>query len=182
MFCVGSTAPVRFTVVKNVLETGEGFPRCQSPAASDGYVPEALAASYLGDEPTQPAASAAQATAAATAAAPGPSPHGGDSFRFAGKAGDTIELVLDRDGAQGSDGKLARLRLRAAGGTALGEREGAVPLKLKATLPAAGSYVIEVAEVADGPGGEAFRGYYQLGVDSASNAEILLEPLESVEP
>ena len=57
-----------------------------------------------------------------------------------------------------------------------------MPLKLKATLPAAGSYVIEVAEVAGGPGGEAFRGYYQLGVDSASNAEILLEPLESVEP
>ena len=42
--------------------------------------------------------------------------------------------------------------------------------------------MIEVAEVADGPGGEAFRGYYQLGVDSASNAKILLEPLDSVEP
>ena len=43
-------------------------------------------------------------------------------------------------------------------------------------------YVIDVAEVAGGPGGEPFRGYYHLRVDSASNAEILLEPLDSVEP
>jgi hypothetical protein len=116
------------------------------------------------------------------ATAPGPSALGGDRFRFEGKAGDTIEVVLDRDGARGSDGELARLRLRGERGAALGEREGAVPLKLKATLPAAGSYVIEVAEVADRPGGEAFRGYYPLGVDSASDAKILLEPLDSVEP
>ena len=116
------------------------------------------------------------------AAAGGAASHGGDSFRFEGKAGDTIELVLDHDGAQGSAGKLARLQLHAERGAELGEREGAVPLRLKVTLPAAGGYVIHVAEVADGPGGEAFRGYYQLGVDSASNAKILLEPLESVEP
>jgi hypothetical protein len=57
-----------------------------------------------------------------------------------------------------------------------------VPLELTATLPAVGLYVIEVAQVAGEPGGEPFRGHYHLRVDSASGAEILLEPLESVEP
>ena len=57
-----------------------------------------------------------------------------------------------------------------------------MPLELKATLPAAGHYQIEVAEVAGGSGGEPFRGHYRLRVSSASGAPILLEPLRSVEP
>ncbi len=179
-FCVWTTAPVRFTVVAHVIQTGEGFPRCGYRAGSDGY--QALGAAYLGDEegPTQLAAPAAQAATAATA--PRPSPLGSDRFRFEGRVGDTIELVLDHDGARGSDGELARLSLRQVNGAALGQREGAVPLELTAKLPAAGRYVIEVAKVAGGPGREPFRGHYHLRFDSASNAEILLEPLDSVEP
>jgi hypothetical protein len=177
VFCV-DRAPVELRVSGGNIDFFS-LPKCGGyVAGSDGY--QAAASAYLGGESARPAASAARATA--TAAAGGAAPHGGDSFRFEGKAGDTIELVLDRDGAQGSAGKLARLSLRQVNGAALGQRQGAVPLKLAATLPAAGGYVVHVAEVTGGPGGEPFRGYYQLRVDSASDAEILLEPLESVEP
>ena len=136
-----------------------------------------VAASQLGYEPTP-------------GAGPGQARRGSDQFRFEGQAGDTVELALERDGALGSTGELARLGLRREGGAVLGRREGAVPsepgaagLALTATLPAAGGYVIEVAEVASGPGGgEPFRGHYRLWVSSTSGAPILLEPFRSVEP
>ena len=180
-FCVPEAGELDLTVESRKIQTGPGFPRCggYQGRSPDGY--QALAGAYLGDEPARPAAPAAQAPPGHGGGA-GPSALGGDRFRFEGRAGDTIEVVLDRDGARGSDGKLARLSLRQARGAALGEREGAVPLSSTPRCRRRGSYVIEVAEVADGPGGEAFRGYYQLGVDSASNAKILLEPLDSVEP
>jgi hypothetical protein len=120
---------------------------------------------------------------------PRPGSLGADHFRFEGQAGDTVELALERDGARGSTGELARLSLHQEGGSALGQREGAVPLEpgaapleLTATLPAAGAYLIEVADVAPGPGGEAFRGHYRLRVTSSSGTAVLLEPLRSVEP
>ena len=127
--------PARLRVAGGNIDSFS-LPKCGGyVAGSNGY--QAAASAYLGDESARPAASAARATA--MAAAGGAAPHGGDSFRFEGKAGDTIELVLDHDGAQGSAGKLARLQLHAERGADLGEREGAVPLRLKATLPAAGS-------------------------------------------
>ena len=106
---------------------------------------------------------------------------GSDHFQFAGRAGDTVELTLDRDGARGSTGEVARLSL-AGGGGVLGKRQGALPLELKATLPTAGRYRVEVAEVDGGSGGEPFRGHYRLRVSSATSRAILLEPLRSVEP
>jgi hypothetical protein len=112
-FCVPEAGSLYLTVASNVIQTGPGFPRCGGyEGLSDGY--QALGAAYLGDEPARPAApAAAQATAAATAAAaPGAPALGGDHFRFEGRAGDTVELVLDRDGARGSDGELAWLGLR----------------------------------------------------------------------
>ena len=132
----------------------------------------AVAAAFLGhDEP------AAQTGGPAR----GKAPRGSDHFRFAGRAGDAVELVLDRDGARGSVGEIARLSLRGKAGV-LGKRQGAVPLRLKATLPAAGHYEIEVAEAESGVGREPFRGHYHLRVTSGSGTAILLEPLRSVEP
>ncbi|HEX6014473.1 MAG TPA: hypothetical protein VFY87_22290 [Geminicoccaceae bacterium] len=110
VFCV-DRAPAQLTVANGVI-VSQSLPRWGGDPAVVGA--QAIGAAYLGDEPARPAApAAAQATAAATAAAaPGAPALGGDHFRFEGQAGDTVELVLDRDGARGSDGELARLGLR----------------------------------------------------------------------
>jgi hypothetical protein len=171
----------------NLLAVDHGVLRYDDPdlrpcgAASMGT--EIVAAAHLGhDESAARAAAASPAAAGAGTPTQGKARLGSDHFRFEGRAGDTIELALERDGARGSTGELARLSLGGERGDALGKREGALPLELKATLPATGHYRIEVAEVAGGSGGEAFRGHYRLRVSSASGAPILLEPLRSVEP
>ena len=138
-------------------------------AATTAGASTVAAAGFLGHNEQEPGAAAG-------------TPRGSDHFRFEGRAGDTVELVLDRDGARGSMGKVAQLSLRGGGGGVLGKRRGAVPLQLKATLPAAGRYRVEVAEVDGGSGGEPFRGHYRLRVTSGSGTAILLEPLRSVEP
>ena len=170
-------APVELRVAGGNIDFFS-LPKCGGyVAGSDGY--QAAASAYLGGESARPAASAARATA--TAAAGRAAPHGGDSFRFEGKAGDTIELVLDRDGAQGSAGKLARIPCTRAW-CRLGGARGRRAAQAQGHLAGGGRLCGPRGGGRGGPGGEPFRGYYQLRVDSASNAEILLEPLESVEP
>jgi hypothetical protein len=175
-FCVRERDPVvRLGLVDGTLRIDPTL-RCSTVAA--------VAAAHLGHEPA-PSAAPGAAGAAATAAGPRPPARdqarlgGSDHYRFEGQAGDTVELTLERDGGRGSAGELARLSLREENGGGLDRLEGAVPLELEVTLPASGHYVIEVA---DGSGGEAFRGHYHLRVTSTSDEAVLLEPLDSVEP
>jgi hypothetical protein len=102
-----------------------------------------------------------------------------DSYSFAGKAGEAVEVTFGRDGSAGSVGDVATLRLRTAGGAVVGERTGAVPLKLETTLPGP----VEIV-VSRGPGGgNALRGGYELEVVPASGAvgDRKLRPTENVE-
>ena len=147
------------------------------PGDIPSIVRDVCGGGHLGHEPA-PSVPAA----AATAAGRGAGGLGSDHFRFEGEAGDTIELTLERDGARGSAGELARLSLREENGGSLEQLEDALPLELEATLPASGHYVVEVAEVAPGPDGEAFRGHYRLRATTSADGVVLLEPLDSVEP
>jgi len=83
-----------------------------------------------------------------------------DSFTFAGKTDERVEFTLGRDGTAGSIGQIATLRVRARSGGVVGERTGAVPIKLELNLPGP----VEVAVIRNGArsGGDAFRGYYSL--------------------
>jgi len=103
-----------------------------------------------------------------------------DRFRFDGKAGEQVTVRIERDGARGSTGNIARLSLRREHGGTLDQRKGELPLELTVTLPRTGSYVSEATEVAHGA---AFRGYYRLNVNSSnSKTARKLEPLRSTEP
>ena len=79
-----------------------------------------------------------------------------DTYRFAGKPGEKVEVTLDRDGSGGSAGAVATLRVRAASGATLGQRTGAVPLTLKVTAP--GAVEIDVREWRPGTCDELLSG------------------------
>lgn len=102
-----------------------------------------------------------------------------DTYSFEGKPGEKVEITLDRDGSSGSAGEIATLRVRAANGAVLGQRQGAVPLVLAVTLPG----TVEIA-VSRGSGkGEAFRGGYEVEV-AAQSGDIgarKLRPSSNVE-
>ena len=102
-----------------------------------------------------------------------------DTYRFAGKAGEKVEVSLDRDGSTGSLGAVATLRLRAQGGAVLVEETGPVPLRLKATLPGA----VEVLVLRDGKAGNPLRGGYALELKPLSGDldGRALRPTENVE-
>jgi hypothetical protein len=103
-----------------------------------------------------------------------------DGFRFDGKAGEQVTVRIERDGARGNTGKIARLSVRQEHGGMLDQRKGALPLELTVTLPRTGRYVSDATEVADHA---AFRGYYRLKVISSNSKMALeLEPLRSTEP
>ncbi len=102
-----------------------------------------------------------------------------DTFRFAGKPGENVEVKLGRDGSGGSAGEVATLSVRAANGAVLGQRTGAVPLSLGVTLPG----TVEIA-VSRQPGhGDPLRGYYELEVipPSGDIGERKLRPTANVE-
>ena len=102
-----------------------------------------------------------------------------DTYRFAGKAGEKVEVSLERDGSAGSIGAVATLRLRAQGGAVLGEETGPVPLRLKATLPGE----VEVLVLRDGQSGNPLRGGYALEMKPVSGDldGRALRPTENVE-
>jgi hypothetical protein len=102
-----------------------------------------------------------------------------DTYRFAGEAGEKIEVSLERDGSSGSLGAVATLRLRARGGAMLGEATGPVPLRLKATLPDE----VEVIVLRDGKTGNALRGGYVIELKPVSGelGGRTLRPSENVE-
>lgn len=102
-----------------------------------------------------------------------------DTYSFEGKPGEKVEVRLGRDGSGGSAGEVATLLVRAANGTVLGQRTGAVPLSLDVTLPG----TVEVA-VSRRPGdGDPLRGYYDLEVIPTSGdiGDRKLRPSPNVE-
>lgn len=131
-------------------------------------------------------------TSAAAAGFLGDAPSPGrdrDGFRFDGEAGETITVTLGGSGARGGAGETARLVLREDGGQRLAEEAGALPLDLEVTLPAAGSYAVEVHEArgeAAGGSGGPFRGHFLVTVRSdagqARGESLLLGPTPQTEP
>jgi hypothetical protein len=102
-----------------------------------------------------------------------------DRFDFAGETGETIEAKLDRDGAAGSMGRIATLRLLDRSGATLAQRTGELPLEVKASLASPG-LLVEVAQVrADG----GFRGYYSLRLTPTDGeaGDRRIKPTGSVE-
>jgi hypothetical protein len=105
-----------------------------------------------------------------------------DDFQFAGEPGETVEVTLDSDPSGGHRGSVARLMIVGAkGGPALGKTTGALPLKLTASLPRAGTYQLVVQELTGSKAGDSFRGAYVLKMTPSSGPSKLLEPLRSVE-
>ena len=108
-----------------------------------------------------------------------------DGFQFDGQAGEKITVTLERSGASGGTGKAARVLLRDGGGRRLAGDAGVLPLKFAATLPAAGSYVVEAVE-ADGNLGKRFRGHFLVtvrsGAGKARGESLLLGATDQTEP
>jgi hypothetical protein len=102
-----------------------------------------------------------------------------DTYNFAGKAGEKVEITLDRDGSRGSAGKIATLRVRTASGSVLAQRTGSVPLSLELALPGP----VEVVVRRQPGDGDAFRGYYALEVvaESGDIGDRQLKPSVNVE-
>jgi len=140
-FCVDAepnhVAPVELTLTEDEKLTVKDFsaPPCASAAATG----------FLGD-----GASAGQDR---------------DGFRFNGKAGERITVTLAPSRSGGGAGKTARLVLRDDGGRRLAADTGALPLKLVATLPAAGGYVVDAIK-AEADAGKPFRGHFLVTVRS----------------
>jgi hypothetical protein len=103
--------------------------------------------------------------------------YGEGAYRFAGKAGETVTVTLDRDGARGSEGEIAQLSIGQEGGASLKSSVGAVPITFIATLPKTGNYDVTVAYPPAATTGTSLRGYYQLDVTATSGDTVLLEPI-----
>lgn len=102
-----------------------------------------------------------------------------DTYSFAGKPGEKVEVRLGRDGSGGSAGEVATLRVRATNGAVLGQRTGTVPLSLDVTLPG----TVEVAVSRQRGNGDPLRGYYELEIipQSGDIGERKLRPSADVE-
>ena len=102
-----------------------------------------------------------------------------DTYSFAGKSGEAVDIKLGRDDSAGSAGDIATLRVRSPNGRVVAERIGAVPLALKATL----SGPVEISVLRGPSGGAGLRGGYELEVVPASGdiGERKLRPTENVE-
>jgi hypothetical protein len=99
-----------------------------------------------------------------------------DAYRFAGNAGETVVVTLDRDRTRGSEGEVAKLSLGEEGGAPLKDSVGAVPITVTAKLPKTGTYEITVAyPPAHTP--KPFRGYYDLDVTAPNGEPVVLEPI-----
>lgn len=108
-----------------------------------------------------------------------------DGFRFKGKAGEKITVTLAPSRSGGGSGETARLVLRDAGGRRLATDKGALPIKLTATLPAAGSYVVAAIKAEPGSA-KPYRGHYLLTVRSnagkARGESLVLGATSQTEP
>lgn len=106
------------------------------------------------------------------------------AYQFDGEAGESVTATLERDSSKGSAGDIAQVILRNAQGDIVEQSTGALPVTITASLPASGSYVVEVIQAAQS-GTESstpFRGYYQLTVSDESGEALQLEPLPSTKP
>jgi hypothetical protein len=98
------------------------------------------------------------------------------AYRFAGNAGETVVVTLDRDRTRGSEGEVAKLSLGEEGGASLKDSIGTVPITIIAQLPKTGTYEVTVAyPPAHTP--NPFRGYYDLDVTAPHGEPVTLEPI-----
>ena len=106
-----------------------------------------------------------------------------DVFGFTGAQGETVSLALEALPGPDTTGQRATLLLIDQIGRAFFVRadSGALPNGLTATLPAAGRYLVTVAEHVDVPHGRAFRGDYCVTLESSEEAWQTFEPTDWVE-
>ena len=90
-------------------------------------------------------------------------------FGFTGAQGETVSLALEALPGPDTTGQRATLLLIDQIGRVFFVRadSGALPNGLTATLPAAGRYLVTVAEHVDVPRGRAFRGDYCVTLESS---------------
>ena len=105
-----------------------------------------------------------------------------DTYEFPTMAGEELEIVLDRDGSAGSDGSIARLRVRDAFGELIDQETGPLPLTLNVTAPSDDGVLIAIESV-DADDDEGFRGGYTIEITSedGSVGARLTEPRTDVE-
>ncbi len=110
--------------------------------------------------------------------------HDHDTFRFAGRAGESVTVNLERDGVKGSSGNTAQVILRNEQGDILEQDEGKLPVELQVLLPASGNYEVEAIQSTgtEAEPGTPFRGYYHLFVTDESGQNLALQPLPSTKP
>ena len=158
-FCVDAEpdhiVPVELTLTENETLTVRDF--SAPPCAS------AVAAGFLGD------------------AARG---RDRDGFRFKGRAGEKLTVILAPSRSGGGPGANARLALSDTGGRGLAAEAGALPLRLTASPPA-GDCV--VAAIRAGPGAaRLYRGHYLLtvrsGAGKARGGSLVLGATGQTEP
>lgn len=100
-----------------------------------------------------------------------------DTFVFAGRSGEQVEVELAVDGSSGAINGEATLRVVDPPNTVLAEKKGSLPLRLKATLN--GEVQVQVIR---GASPNAFRGFYTVEVTPPGGVgQRLLRPTESVE-
>ena len=106
-----------------------------------------------------------------------------DIFRFTGAKGETVTLTLAPDPGTGQTSKRATLLLtdQIAGVTFVRLDSSALPNTVQATLPAAGAYLVTVAEHPNLPPGSAFQGKYCVTLASSAQAWDFFEPTATVE-
>ena len=95
-----------------------------------------------------------------------------DVFRFTGAQGETVTLTLAPDPDTGQTSQRATLLLtdQIAGVFFARIDSSALPNTVQATLPAAGDYLVTVAEHPDLPRGRAFQGAYCVTLVSSAQA------------
>jgi hypothetical protein len=105
-----------------------------------------------------------------------------DHFEFAGKAGERLRVLVDRDGTAGSVGEVASVEVTSRSGQPLAQKTGKLPITLDVVMAdASAGFVVRSAgdKVAN-----VFRGAYVLSVtpEGGKVGGRLLQPRTSVEP
>jgi hypothetical protein len=156
----------------------DGTFRVDAPLAVGGGCDAAFAQGRL-VSPAGPVEARAAGTRAARAAVAGLD---ADTYEFPAMAGEELEIVLDRNRSSGSDGSIARLRVRDAFGESIDEEAGPLPLTLNVTAPSDDGILIAVESI-DADDGEGFRGDYTIEVRSGDGSvgDRLTEPRPDAE-
>lgn len=174
-FCVEDDGPVLVTVTGQTPPTvtsvaGVRYPAPVCNIGEPCSCPKNAVESYIGNPGGGKAAAASIETVGDGDV---------DTFIWRGRGGAPLTVTLDVDRSAGGKGREAILRVVDASGHVIGVDTGPLPLKVKGSVPASGTFRIIVTEAR---GDEAFRGNYRLVAEALGiRRGRSLEPQQNVE-